>query len=251
MNGPLRKAVVLAAGKGQRLSPYTDQLPKPMISLAGHPLLAYLLRHLQMAGIEQVLLVIGYLGDKIQAHFGAGEEFDLALSYRHQDIQRGNGAATLLARDFVGDEHFILAWGDILCARTDVQKLIGAFPLVDPPDGLLLLEWVDDPHQGAAVYLDADGRISRIIEKPAPGTSTTPWNQAGLAAYSPRLFAHLETLTPSSRGELELTGAVQSLVSTGHLVQGLPLEAPRLHITNPEDIEPAAATLRSDPRYGL
>ena len=251
MNGSLRKAVVLAAGRGQRLNPYTDQVPKSMLPLAGHPLLEYMLRHLRSAGIEQVLLVIGHLGEHIRAHFGRGEALGLALSYQLQAVLGGNGAATLLARDFVGADHFVLAWGDILLARSDVQNLAAAFPAAGPPDGLLLLDWVADPHQGAAVYLDDENRVTRIVEKPPPGTSSTHWNQAGLAAYSPRIFTHLESLAPSPRGELEFTGAVQGLVAHGHPVMGLCSAEPRLHITSPEDIASTEAILRTDPRYSF
>jgi dTDP-glucose pyrophosphorylase len=247
INAPVERAVLLAAGRGKRLSPLTDRVPKPLLSLAGRPLLEYLLLHLRAAGVRKVLIVIGHLGEQIREHFGDGRGLDVDIDYREQSIPNGTGAAALLARDFVGSSPFFLGWGDILAARHEYARLLEKFRQ-DDPDALLLLEKVRDPSAGAAVHLDGK-RITALIEKPPPGASTTPWNQAGLAALTPAIFPCLRRLRPSARGELEFTAAVQELIDTGHLVQGLPLRAPRLHLTCPGDIGRIEAILQGDPRY--
>jgi len=248
MSSLVRRAVLLAAGRGQRLTPHTDRVPKPMLPLAGRPLIEYILLHLGQAGIVEALVVVGHLGEQIEACFGDGRDLGLDLCYQEQIALEGTGAAALLAASFVGDEPFFLGWGDVIAARGDYQRLVHTYRR-EEPDALLLLERVDDPTAGAAVYVEGR-RITAMVEKPPPGTSTTRWNQAGLSVFSPEIFSCLRRLSPSSRGEIELTEAVQLLIEQGRTVCGLPMEAPRLHLTRPADIPAVEGVLRRDPRYG-
>ncbi len=241
---PLR-AVLLAAGRGQRLAPLTDSIPKPLIALNGRPLLEYTLDNLAAVGCRQVLLVIGYRGDMIRQHFGDGHSIGLELSYVEQGAVAGTGAAALMAEDFVGSEPFVLGWGDILAAAAEYDQLFREFERLGP-DAMLLLEAVDDPRQGAAVEM-ADGRILSLEEKPEH--STACWNQAGLSIYSPRIFAALKALPLSTRGEVELTAAVQQLIDDDLRVLGVPMLHPRLHLTQPDDIARVEQALSSDGRY--
>lgn len=240
-----RRAVVLAAGRGQRLAPHTDSVPKPLIALNGRPLLEYILDNVAATGCRQVLLVIGYRGDMIRQHFGDGRSIGLEISYVEQGPVPGTGAAALMAKGFVGSEPFFLGWGDILATTAEYGRLFSEFARRQP-DALLLLEAVDDPRHGAAVEM-ADGRILSLEEKPLH--STARWNQAGLSIYTPRIFAALQSLPLSSRGELELTAAVQRLIDEDGCVGGLPMQHPRLHLTQPEDVARVEQVLASDVRY--
>ena len=241
------KAVLLAAGRGQRLAPHTDHMPKPMLLLDGKPLLEYVLCNLRHIGISQVLIITGHLGEQISTYFGNGRSLDLELHYAVQSTQKGNAAAALLAESFIGDDAFFLGWGDIIAATSDCQNLATTFSQISS-DGLLLLNYVEDPHAGAAVYLDGD-RITAIHEKPPEGRSNTHWNQAGASMYTPEIFSCLHQLTLSERGEYEFTGAVQLLIERGLKVCGLPMQHPRIHLTRPEDIEAATELLSIDSSY--
>ncbi len=240
------RAVLLAAGRGQRLAPHTDHLPKPLLHLGGRPLLEYALCSLRAAGIGKVLLVIGYLGNQIRAHFGDGRSLDLHIEYIEQKDGVGTGAAALLAEGFVGDRPFFLGWGDIIAACDEYRDLFAAF-VAEQPDALMLLERVDDPRHGAAIDLE-EGQVKSLIEKPEPGQTQARWNQAGLAVYQTSIFSCLRQLRPSERGELEFTAAVQMLVDQGLRVRGIALRTPRLHLTRPEDIARVEATLTGDDR---
>jgi dTDP-glucose pyrophosphorylase len=213
-----------------------------MLRLAGLPLLEHLLRSLREAGLAQVLLVTGHLGEEIRAYFGRGLTLGLELSYRRQRGPQGTGAALLQARDFAGAEPLLCSWGDALVSARDCRRLVEAFAR-KPCAGLLLLERTADPHRGAAVYLEGE-RILRLVEKPPPGTSSTPWNQSGMAIYTPAIFAALDRVPLSDRNEIELTAGVQALVESGQRVRGLPLAHPRLHLTHPGDLPRAEAALR-------
>ena len=243
----VRKAVILAAGRGLRLHPYTLHTPKPMIRLAGLPLLEHLLRSLREVGLTRILLITGYLEEEIRGYFGRGTTLGLELGYQRQTGSQGTGAALLQARGFAGDEPLLCSWGDALVATCDCRRLVEAFAQA-PCAGLLLLERADDPHRGAAVYLQGE-RILRLVEKPPAGTSSTHWNQSGVAIYTPSIFPALDQVPLSVRGEIELTAGVQVLAASGQLVRGLPLEYPRIHLTDPADIPAAEAALR--PRTSL
>ncbi len=244
---PPHQAVLLAAGQGNRLKPYTDLVPKPMLRLNGRPLLHYLLDNLKTAGIHRVLIITGYLADEIQYFFGSGAAIGMDINYIHQPQASGTGAATLLAKEFVGTEPFFLGWGDVIAARTDYIRLIDTYRKT-PYAGLMGLEYTEEPHAGASISLNGT-QVIQLIEKPLPGTAPSPWNQAGLSIYTPQIFSCLEQLELSPRGELEFTAAVQHLVDLGQPVHGLALAQPRLHLTYPSDIARVETLLRTDRRY--
>ena len=131
----------------------------------------------------RVLLITGHLREQIRAHFGSGAGLGLQLDYLHQPEPQGTGAATLLAESFVGQDSFVLGWGDIIVIHDNYQALAASYR-EEPVDGLLLLEYVQDPHAGAAVYVDGR-RVTAIVERPPAGSSGTHWNQAGLSVYTP------------------------------------------------------------------
>lgn len=241
------RAVLLAAGRGRRLAPFTDAVPKPMLRLAGRPLLEHILRQLRACGIRRVLLVIGYLGHEIRAYFGDGRTEGLQLSYIDQPLDPGGtGAAALMAEAYAGDGPFFLGWGDILAAGPDYAALFAAYAR-QPGPTLLALEPVAEAGSGAAVTVAGD-RILRLEEKPPPGTPAV-WNQAGLGVFTKTLFPVLRSLPLSPRGEIEFTAGVQALINAGLPVAWLGLCHPRLHLTNPDDIPRVERVLRRSPLY--
>ena len=244
------RAVLLAAGRGRRLAPYTDRIPKPMLRLAGRPLLHYILHRLKACGCRRILLVVGYRGDEIRSFFGDGRREGLELSYIAQpEAPKGNAAAAALAEGFAGQEPLFVGWGDVLAAASDYARLFEA-AAAEPLAARLALEAVDDPHQGAAVYLDGD-RIASLEEKPPRGTARTGWNQAGLGIFSPALFDAIRDLPLSPRGELEFPSAIQRLIDRGFEVGHTSLKKKRLHLTRPADIPVVEKSLYRDPEYAL
>ena len=105
----------------------------------------------------------------------------------------------------------------------------------DPCDVLLGLNEVDDPAAGAAVYREGN-RVTDIIEKPAPGTSSTRWNNAGVMVLAPAVWPILEGLQPSARGEYELPQGVRAMVQQGHRVCGVEFRGFWSDVGTPEDI---------------
>lgn len=215
------KGIVLAAGKGTRLRPITETIPKPLVPVWGRPILEHILRGLSQSGVREIAIVTGYLGDQIKEYFKDGSALGLSLSYYEQSEKPGTAGAVLAAQDFFEDEPIFVCFADILVDSSVYFGLIKDYTK-DPCDEMLALNWVEDPSAGSAVYLE-NSRITKIIEKPPVGTSSTHWNQAGIFVYGPEMLTALKQVTPSPRGEYEIPSATQKLLAEGKVVRGYPM----------------------------
>jgi NDP-sugar pyrophosphorylase family protein len=238
----LRKAVVLAAGRGTRMGSLTADLPKPMLPVGGRPMLEHVLQGLHTAGIKQFLLVVGYRREVIENHFRTSP---FAIEYRLQERVDGTGSAARLARDFIRHEPFLLTFGDILVEPSAYTRCMDE--LRDSTAAVLGVKDVDDPWRGAAVYADGDGRITRVIEKPPQGTSTTRWGSAGLYTMRPLAFRYLDKLQPSERGEYELTSIFEVMLQDGLELRIGPVEGEWRDLGSPQELAAANAELAPEP----
>lgn len=141
------KAMILAAGLGQRMRPLTDHLPKPLIRAGGKPLIDYHLDNLARAGVHEVIINLAYLGEKIRAHVGDGSRFGMVVSYSPEPEPLETGGAILHALELLGDEPFLLVNGDVWCdvaLEKFVQRSLG----MDQLGHLLLVPNPDFHPQG-------------------------------------------------------------------------------------------------------
>ncbi|TAK97040.1 nucleotidyltransferase family protein [Patescibacteria group bacterium] len=164
------QAVILAAGKGTRMLPLTQDIPKSMLPIQGKPILAYTLEFLP-AKIDEVIIAINYLGEQIQKYFGdsfAGKK----IRYVRQKELNGSGGAVWDCQDILQDR-FLVLMGDDLYYRQDLEKLS------QERLALLAIE-VDDPTRFGIVQLDKDGNVTDIVEKPA----TMENRLANIGAYA-------------------------------------------------------------------
>lgn len=170
------KAMILAAGKGERMRPLTLHTPKPLIRAAGVPLIEYHLQALAVAGFREVVINHAWLGEQIEAHLGDGARFGLALRYSPEDQPLETGGGLFRALPLLGDEPFLVVNGDIW---TDYPFATLRRPLA----GLAHLVLVDNPahHPGGDFHLDGAGRV--LVEGDAPR-----FTYSGLSVLHPRLF---------------------------------------------------------------
>jgi NDP-sugar pyrophosphorylase family protein len=241
MGREIRKVVLLAAGRGKRLGTLTDNVPKPMLEVAGRPLIAHIVDAIVASGVRDVAIVSGYLAAHIDDWCARHirQHPDLRLTTLHQSELNGTAAAMLLAKDFVAhEEAFIFGWGDILMDVDNYSHFI-AGARSQSYDLMLAVNRIHDPWQGAAVYVDSSMRVEKLIEKPPQGTSTTNWNNAGLFAATPCIFDYLAKLKPSSRGELELPEAIAMMIADGCVVRAIAVRGFWSDVGTPEDLERA------------
>jgi NDP-sugar pyrophosphorylase family protein len=230
----VKKALILAAGRGKRMGKLTGKLPKPMLPVSGKPLLEHILDRLREAGFESVLIVTGYLAEKIESHFA---KYPMRVEFVRQAVTNGTARAALLGREFAGQDPFLLTYGDILAEPEDYRGLV---QLMSQPDveAVIAVKHVPDPYQGAAVY-ERDGQVTRIVEKPPPGTSTTNWNSAGVYAFRPGIFDELAAVPLSERGEYELTSAITEMLAKGKRLLLYELRGEWRDVGRPEDLRAA------------
>ncbi len=220
----------------------TEDCPKPMLPLGGRPMLAHQIERLEAAGIREVLIVVGYKAHMVADYFAAHPPALATLTYVTQEQQDGTGSAAMLARDFAGEDPFLMVYGDNLVDPAVYREILAK---AENAEMVLSVKWVEDPYQGGAVYTAA-GRVTKIIEKPPQGTSTTHWNNAGIYVFRPSIFEALDRIDRSPRGEYELTDAVHAIVNSGKPVAWYAIEGFWRDVGRPEDLAPASDFVEMD-----
>jgi glucose-1-phosphate thymidylyltransferase len=207
------KGVILAAGKGTRLYPVTKAIPKPILPLAGRITLDYAFEQFRACGISEACVVVGETGPKIEEAVGDGSSFGLRVSYATQTEPKGLAHAVGFARDFVGEDDFMLYLGDAIYDRS-LAPFAEQFRTSGAAN-LNLVKHVEDPRRFGVANIE-DGRIVKLVEKPTEPESN--WAMAGMYIFGPQIWSVLPDLAPSARGEFEITDAIQMLVDRGGLV---------------------------------
>lgn len=202
------KAVILCAGLGKRLRPYTDSYQKAMILIHGKPLLEYIINGLIYAGFKDLIIVVGYRKEQIIEYFKDGKSWGIKIEYLEQKNLNGTGGAVLLCEKLIHNSHFLLTWGDILVPYNIYKDVVEKFKK-ENQDFILVTNYTEDPYKGGAVYCKNDYLLD-IIEKPPIGKSKSNLNNCGIFIFSAEIFEVLNTLKPSKRGEVELTEAIRN-----------------------------------------
>lgn len=207
----MMKGVILHGGRGTRLAPLTNSCPKPLLPIANRPMSRYALEDLRESGITQIGLVVDSTQEeKVKDYYGNGEKFGVDITYIHQDKPKGISHAIRLCKDFIGDDKFVAYLGDNVLRR-GLSGYLDRFTGSDSAAMILLCE-VDDPQRYGIAEIDRSGsQITKIIEKPENSSS----NMAVIGVYflTPKIFDVIDRLKPSKRGELEITDALDLLMT--------------------------------------
>ncbi|MFC1606323.1 NDP-sugar synthase [Candidatus Latescibacterota bacterium] len=230
------KSVILAAGKGTRMKEITRDIPKPMIPINGKPLLQHIITSVKSAGVTEVGIVVGYKQSIVQDYFGDGSSNGIRITYIEQKDQNGTGAALGLAHEFIGKEPFFFTFGDVITPIENYRNMAEYFD-IHVCDALLGLNTVDDPYRGAAVYIDENNTIVKMVEKPPKGTSTSNLNNAGIMVLSADIFHYTPRLQLSARGEYELTDVFGMIREDNRALKGYVLSGYWKDVGTPEDID--------------
>ena len=216
------KGLILAGGTGSRLRPITHTGPKQLVPVANKPVIQYAVEDLRAAEITDIGVVLGQKGrDDIQEFLGDGSESDVEITYIVQGEPLGLAHAAGCAREFVGDDDFVMYLGDNLLNRS-IGRVVESFEAGDYAAGIAL-QHVDTPEQFGIATVDADGNVTQLVEKPDEPESDLAL--VGIYVFSPAIFDAIEQLAPSWRGELEITEAIQVLLDRednvdSHVVDG-------------------------------
>src|SRR6516164_8110054 len=209
------KALVLAGGSGSRLRPITHTSAKQLLPVANKPVLFYGLEAIRDASITDVGIVVGDTEPAIRAAVGDGSGFDLSVTYIRQDAPRGLAHAVLIAREFLGDDPFVMYLGDNFIVG-GIAALVAEFTSARP-DAQIMLTRESDPRQFGVAELGASGEVIGLEEKPEQPKSDLAL--VGVYIFTAAVHEAVRRLKPSWRGELEITEAIQWLLDHGRKVR--------------------------------
>jgi len=211
------QAIILAAGEGTRLKELTAFTPKPMLKVGQKPLLFHIISTMKEVGITDFTIITKYLEDIIKDYFGDGSAFGVNIRYITQPEKYGTGAGVAAAESVIKDDEVFITFGDILVPASTYRSVIELYR-AKSATGVLALNYVDDPSNGAAVVVDENQKITEIVEKPKKEDAPSNWNNSGVMLLSREVFDLVRELKPSPRGEYELTTAIENMIeNTGNV----------------------------------
>ena len=212
------KVIIPLAGKGTRLRPHTHLVPKPMLKIAGKPVMAYILEDLErLGGVDQVIYVTGHLKEKVEQY--ARTQFKLPAAFVEQTVQDGTAGAVKLAQPFVDQDVLIIFVDTIFETDLSVIKTTDA-------DGIIWVKEVEDYQRFGVVVTDKDGNMTKIVEKPDTPIS----KRANIGLYYVKnwklLYEGIDwTLKqPKNKGEYYLTDAFQYMIDKGAKLKVIDVE---------------------------
>ncbi|MEA3215495.1 MAG: glucose-phosphate thymidylyltransferase [Acidimicrobiia bacterium] len=223
------KGLILSGGAGTRLRPITHTSAKQLVPIANKPILFYGIEAMRDAGIKDIGIVVGDTRAEIMAAVGDGSAWDINVTYIPQDAPLGLAHCVLIARDFLGDEDFVMYLGDNMLQQGLVEfvdsfesdrQASHALPLaggIRPPSAQILLAPVEDPTSFGVAEISPAGEVMRLVEKP----QVPPSNLAlvGVYLFDTTIHEAVRSIEPSGRGELEITDAIQWLIDSDHRVR--------------------------------
>jgi UTP--glucose-1-phosphate uridylyltransferase len=279
----IRSAIVPVAGLGTRLLPATKSQPKEMLPVARKPIVQYVVEELASNGVDQVLFVTGRNKTSIENHFDSDPELLRALNstnkhdlieelafeelkakffYTRQRFQKGLGDAILCGENFAGEEPFVVGLGDSILGLNATSRTVSRMmELFEERHASCVIAVEEVPpeqtsHYGIIQPADFEGdsiRVANLVEKPRPSEAPSRLAIAGRYVFSPLIFDMIRRVAPDSRGEIQLTNAIQLMCEEGRRVLALKL-APgerRYDIGNfPSYFETFVEFALADPLYG-
>lgn len=204
------KGLLLAGGHGTRLRPLTFTGNKHMLPIANKPMLFYGLEHLIKAGIKEIGIILGPIKEGVVEAIGDGSKFGVSVTYIDQPEPKGLAHAVLVSENFIGNEDFVMYLGDNLLKQ-------GVKPSVDlfnrnGSDCVIGVSQVKNPQMYGVVEMQ-DDKISRLVEKPKEPKSNLAL--IGIYVFNRSIFGAAKEIKPSWRNELEITDAIQNLLTHG------------------------------------
>jgi len=207
------KAVILAAGKGVRLWPLTENRSKHMIPVAGRPIVEHVISAVRSAGIRSLVVVTQYRGDLIKKHIGDGAKLGVTIEYVNQPDVSGTANAVSVTQNLVRQHDFLVVYGDLVVSPRAIKRVVETYRRKGrkPTVGLVP---VSHPESYGMARISGD-LLAKIVEKPYPSQSPGNLANAGVYVLNPIIFDQLQTTLRSGRGEFEITDTISSMARSG------------------------------------
>ncbi|MBI2011719.1 NTP transferase domain-containing protein [Candidatus Daviesbacteria bacterium] len=236
MKNQIKKGVILAAGKGSRLLPLTLNYPKTLLPICNKPLIQYQIEAMRNEGINELIIVIGRLGEKIKSYFQDGSSLCMNIKYVVDEDPKGIASSLLKAKDLL-DGFFVLFLGDIFMPNIDLSKVLKDSSGSKAEAIVVAKQEVtfEAVKRNFAIVSEKDNRITKVVEKPK--NPPTLVKGIGLYVFSPLIFEAIKKTSPSNlRGEIELTDSIQTLIDRGGKVYSHLQDLWEVNLSYPEDL---------------
>jgi len=214
------KAIVLAAGQGKRLRPFTYTRPKHMIPIAGRPLLEHLLRSLRENEVKEVLLVVGYLDKQIRNFLGDGSDLGMKIEYVTQDNIEGTASAIEVTKEYISEDTFLVVNGDLLVTPKAIREILSQ---QSSDEMIVSVVPVIFPERYGIVEIK-DEMIKSIIEKPLSEKIASDLVNAGMYVFNKDVFRWINRTSRSNRHEYEITATIQNMIDNGFTFKPVMIE---------------------------
>ncbi len=223
------KALILAAGEGTRLKPLTSNVPKPLLTVAGKPFMTHTIEALKQAGVDEVVILTGFRGDRIRSHYRNGEGLDIKITYLEQKERKGTAHAIGMAKREIDEPFFCLA-GDVLVNAEDLKAMRA---LHEEGDSTVLgAVEVEDPSRFGVIEVK-DGRMVGIEEKPQKPRSNMI--NSSVYLFNPDIFQKISLTGLSDRNEYEVTDSIAMLAAEGKVLVH-PMQGEWIDVGQPWDL---------------
>ena len=233
------QAVVIAAGRGIRLKPLTDKIPKCMAAIKDKPILEHILERLVKAGIDEINLIVGYRREVIEEHFGP--EFQgVKVNYFVQKEPKGTAHALSLFEGYA-KEMFIVTNADVITSTSNYKRLMETDEF-EKGDAFLLARSVKNPWRFGVLKTEKN-RILGIVEKPKPGEEPSNIVNAGVYRFKKDFFESVRETGKSERGEFELVDSIKNYIAKGKAVEYRICEGMCIDVAGTDDLERADSLL--------
>jgi UDP-N-acetylglucosamine diphosphorylase / glucose-1-phosphate thymidylyltransferase / UDP-N-acetylgalactosamine diphosphorylase / glucosamine-1-phosphate N-acetyltransferase / galactosamine-1-phosphate N-acetyltransferase len=216
----IKQAVILAAGEGQRLRPFTVTKPKTMLSIAGKPILQYVVESLARNGVRKIIIVAGYRREQVFNYMGTGEKFGVSINYLIQEKQLGTAHALMQAKDFVDDEFLVLPGDNLIEANT-----IAKFVAMEPQS--LLVKTVENNARYGVITTDDRNNVISIEEKPKEAERDII--NTGIYAFNRDVFNHIDN-------RLGIPDVINNMIAVGYTFCAQETDGTWLDVVYPWDI---------------
>jgi len=214
------KGLILSGGAGTRLRPITHTSAKQLVPVANKPILYFGIEDMVEAGITEIGIITGETGPEIRAAVGDGSQFGAKVTYIPQDAPLGLAHCVLIAKDFLGDDDFVMYLGDNLL-RQGIAEFVQQFEAdatsAQRAAAQILLARVPDPQRFGVAVIGESGDVEELVEKPENPKSDLAL--VGVYLFDKTIHTAVRAIEPSPRGELEITDAIQWLIDNGHRVR--------------------------------
>lgn len=185
----VKKAVILAGGQGLKMRPFTYEMPKAMIPINNRPVLEYIIENLRRNDIREIILSIGYLGDKIKEYFGDGSKFGVKITYQIQKKETGTIEPLLQAQKLIGNDPFIYYYGDVLTAIDLID--MADFHLAGGAIATVAITSVRESSNWGVVRLKGN-KVLSYLEKPSSRKDLSHLINAGIYIFEPEIFNYIK-----------------------------------------------------------